>query len=284
MDTPYIIIFALLGFFVLLFFGYLFLMMPGAKRRGRMAEFKNYRYAHRGLHGGGVAENSRSAFVAAVDAGYGIELDVRLSSDGEIVVFHDDTLDRVTGQSGFVKDKTAKELSEIKLLGTDDTIPTFREVLELVGGRVPLLVELKEDQGSYGVTEAAVKMLSEYEGPYIIESFNPLALARVKKLAPEVLRGVLSHHFTLDKKYRGFKYFLLQNLCLNCACRPDFIAFNHEHRKMLSLRLARLFGAPTLAWTVESERDDAEALKCGFDGIIFQYYAPDVKTENKDQI
>ncbi len=279
MDIPLIVSCSCVGLIVLLFVIYLILMMPGRKRRSEMEPFRYYRYAHRGLHGNGIAENSMSAFRAAVEGGFGIELDVRLSADGEIVVFHDDTLDRVTDSQGLVKDKTAEELSKIRLLGTDDTVPTFREVLELVDGRVPLLVELKEDQGSYAVTEAAVKMLADYKGPYIIESFNPLSLARVKKLAPGVLRGILSHHFTLDEKYRGFKYFLLQNLCLNCICRPDFVAFNHKHAKMLSFRLAKLFGAPTFAWTVESEADDALALKSGFDGIIFQFYSPDVKTK-----
>lgn len=279
MDIPLIVSCSCVGLLVLLFVIYIILMMPGRKRRSKMEPFRYYRYAHRGLHGNGVAENSMSAFRAAVEGGFGIELDVRLSSDGEIVVFHDDTLDRVTDSRGLVKDKTAEELSKIRLLGTDDTVPTFREVLELVDGRVPLLVELKEDQGSYAVTEAAVKMLADYKGPYIIESFNPLSLARVKKLAPGALRGILSHHFTLDEKYRGFKYFLLQNLCLNCICRPDFVAFNHKHAKMLSFRLAKLFGAPTFAWTVESSQDDAAALKSGFDGVIFQFYSPDVTTK-----
>lgn len=279
MDIPLIISCICVGFVVLLLTIYLILMMPSRKRRAEMEPFRYYRYAHRGLYGNGIAENSVSAFRAAVEGGYGIELDVRLSKDGEAVVFHDDTLDRVTGSSGLVKDKTAEELSKIRLSGTDDTVPTFREVLELVDGKVPLLVELKEDQGSYAVTEAAVEILRSYEGPYIIESFNPLSLGRVKKLAPNVLRGVLSQRFTLEKKYRGFKYFLLQNLCLNFIAKPDFIAFNHKHARMISLRLARLFGAPALAWTVESEQDDKSALDAGFDGIIFQFYSPDKKTK-----
>jgi len=279
MDTPYIIAISVGGALLLFAAIYLILMMPSLRRKKQMEPFRYYRYAHRGLHGDGIAENSMSAFRAAVEAGYGIELDVRLSKDGEIVVFHDDTLDRVTAKTGLVKDKTREELSKIHLSGTEDTVPTFREVLDAVGGKVPLLVELKEDQGSYAVTEAAVKMLKDYEGPYIIESFNPLSLARVKKIAPNVLRGILSHHFTLDEKYRGFKYFLLQNLCLNCICRPDFVAYSHKHSHMLSFKLARLFGAPTFAWTVESEEDDAKALKSGFDGVIFQFYSPNVKTK-----
>ncbi len=260
---------------------FIFLMKPSAKRRGQMAAFSNVRYAHRGLHGNGIAENSMSAFLAAKKAGYGIELDVRLSKDGELVVFHDDDLSRVTEFRGLVCEKTYAELSEMKLSGTEDTVPLFKDVLRAVDGKVPLLVELKEAEGSYGVAEAAVKILREYDGPYIIESFNPLSLARVKKIAPEVLRGILSQHFTKDEKYKGIKFFLLQHLCLNFLSRPDFVAYNFRHAKMPAFRLAKAFGTPCLAWTTESEEDDAAAVKSGFDGIIFQYYTPELKVTDK---
>lgn len=268
---------ATLAFFAL----FIFLMKPSGKRREKMKEFANVRYAHRGLHGNGVAENSMTAFRLATDGGWGIELDVRLSKDGELVVFHDDELSRVTEFDGRVCDRTYGELSKMKLSGTEDTVPLFKDVLRAVDGKVPLLVELKEAEGSYGVAEAAVKILSEYDGPYIIESFNPLSLARVRKIAPEVLRGILAQHFTADKKYRGIKYFLLQHLCLNFLCRPDFVAYNFKHAKMPAFRLLRAFGAPCLAWTTESEEDDAKALGSGFGGIIFQYYTPSVKVEDK---
>ena len=264
-----VIVFLLLSFCL-----YLFIIKPGG-RRDEMKKYCTLKYAHRGLHDSTRAENSISAFRAAVDQGYAIELDVRLSSDGELVVFHDDTLDRVTKESGRVDAKSAEELSKIRLLDTDDGIPTFREVLELVDGKVPLLVEIKEDAGKYGVTEKTVEMLSAYKGEYVVESFNPLALARVRKLKPRILRGFLSQDFLKERQYRSLTYFLLQHMLLNVVCRPDFIAFRHSHYKNPALRMVRrIFGTPTLAWTVQSEADERAAYAHGFDGVIFEQYIP----------
>ena len=265
---------SVLAFLLLSFLLYLYLIKPG-KRRPQMDKYKNVRYAHRGLHGNGCAENSITAFKKAVDCGFGIELDIRLSSDGQLVVFHDDTLDRVTKESGKVRERSAKELSKIKLLDTNDTVPTFSDVLRLVDGRVPLLVEIKEDAGDNSVSEAAVKMLSEYKGDYIVESFNPLSLAYFKKHKPEVLRGFLSQNFLKEKKYRKPLYFLLQNMLLNVAARPDFIAYNHTDYKNASLKLLRsLFKVPTLSWTVRSKKEETAAYEHKFDGIIFEKYMP----------
>lgn len=274
MKTAVIIIISVCAFLLLSSLIFLFLVKPG-KRRTEVEKFKKLAYAHRGFHDGTRAENSLSAFAAAAEAGFAIELDVRLSSDGVLVVFHDDTLERVTEAEGRVDSMTAAQLSELKLSGTDDTVPTFAEVLALVGGRVPLLVEIKEDAGKYEVTEKTVQMLRGYDGEFVIESFNPLALARVRKLMPEAVRGVLSETFFKEKKYRSFIYLILQNLMLNFICKPDFIAFNHEHSKNSALRLVRrLYRVPTLAWTVRSEREGALALERGFDGIIFENYIP----------
>ena len=266
---------SVIAFLLLSFCVYLFLIKT--ERREGMESLLLRRYAHRGLHNGTRAENSLSAFKAAVDAGYGIELDVRLSSDGELVVFHDDTLERVTDREGRVDSYTAKELSEIKLCDTGDGIPTFREVLELVDGKVPLLVELKEDAGKYGVTEKACEMLREYNGEYMIESFNPLALGRVRKLLPGTCRGILSQSFLKEKKYRTPTHFLLEILALNVVCRPHFVAFNIEHSGNAALRLTRrIFGVPTLAWTVRSEEQERKATQDGFVTTIFEGHEPTV--------
>lgn len=269
---------SLAAILVLLFFVYLFLVAPG-KKRPEMERFKTVRYAHRGLHGDGRAENSLTAFRAAVEAGYGIELDVRLSGDGELVVFHDETLDRVTNASGRVDEKSREELSKIKLLGTQDSVPTFAEVLRLVDGRVPLLVEIKESEGKYGATQKTIELLREYKGEFIIESFNPLALSLVKKEMPEALRGILSSDFSREEKYKGqIKYFFLQNLLFNLLCRPDFISYNHVDYKKPSLRFVRsFFKTATICWTVTSREDEERAYKHGFDGVIFENYLPEEK-------
>ncbi len=258
---------------VVIFLVYLFLVAPRYKKE--MNDFKDNLYAHRGLHNSERAENSMSAFRAAVEAGYGIELDIRLSKDGKLVVFHDDTLDRVCGREGRVIDFTAEELAGFSLNGTADGIPLFSDVLALIDGKVQLLVEIKEDPGVSAVSLAACEMLKDYKGEYIIESFNPLSLNTVKKKMPKVLRGILSHRYYEYEHYRKPLYFLLQTLLLNFLCRPAFIAYDHRHASSFALRFVRfVYGIPTMAWTVRSLEEEHEARKRGFDGIIFENYLP----------
>ncbi len=256
------------------------------KYRSEMGSFKNVRYAHRGLHNSSVPENSIEAFSLAVESGFGIELDVRLSSDGELMVFHDETLDRMTDVSGKFDEFGADALGKIKLLGTENTIPTFREVLELVDGKVPLLVEIKEFNGSFAVTEKTVDMLREYKGPFIVESFNPLVIGKIKKLAPEFMRGFLSQDFLIEKGYKTAKYFLLKNMLFNFIARPDFIAYRHSDYDVWALKFIKKHykKTPLIAWTVESAEDDAAAVKNGFSGVIFQYYNPETKVSLGDEV
>lgn len=251
---------------------YIILVAPGKKMD--IEKYKAVKFAHRGLHDDKRAENSMSAFRAAVDAGFGIELDVRLSSDGVLVVYHDDTLERVARREGLVKDFTAAELAEMKLLDSDDGIPTFAQVLELVDGKLPLLVEIKEDPGVSAVSEKTAEMLAEYKGDYIVESFNPLSLATIAKKLPSATRGILSHRYYAYDKYRKPLYFLLQALLLNRVCRPAFVAYDHHHADSFSLRLARHLGATTFAWTVRSEEEELIARENGFDSVIFENYIP----------
>ena len=260
-------------FIVVLFVLYLFLIAP--KNKKEMNKFKTVMYAHRGLHNDERAENSMSAFKAAVDGGYGIELDIRLSKDGKLVVFHDDTLDRVCGREGKVIDFIADELATFKLSGTNDGIPLFSDVLSLVDGKIPLLVEIKENAGDSTVSHAACEMLKGYKGEFIIESFNPMSLKVVKDEYPEIPRGILSHRYFEYEKSRKPLFFLLQSLLLNFLCRPAFIAYDHRHADAFGLRFVRaFFKVPTIAWTVRSAEDEAIARKNGFDGIIFENYLP----------
>ena len=196
---------SILGAALLLFCLYLFLMRT-RRAHEKIAAYRGVSFAHRGLHGEGAAENSLTAFRRAVDEGFGVELDVRLTADGELVVFHDDTLKRVAGVDKKVIDLTLAELRECRLSGTDDTVPTLREVFDLVGGRIPLLIEIKEDPGKYGVTEKLISELEDYAGPYIVESFNPLALMYFRKRRREIPLGILSKHFCAREK-RSFLNF-----------------------------------------------------------------------------
>lgn len=261
---------------------YLLLIFP--VRNKRINEFVGTRYAHRGLHDEKIPENSLAAFERAVEMGFGIELDVRLSSDGEVVIFHDDTLDRMVGCHGSTKDFTAKELSEMKLLSTEEGIPTLNQVLKLVDGRVPLLIEIKESAMEKDVAPRAATLLRGYRGAYIVESFNPLSLGRFAKINPKVPRGILSQNYLKYPEYRAPLFFLLQFLLLNRFGRPSFVAFHKNHtKKNLSFHLARLMGAATFAWTVKSEEEEKSAFKAGFDTVIFEGYIPGGAAEKKEE-
>jgi glycerophosphoryl diester phosphodiesterase len=269
------IIFGVIGVLILLIVALIF---PGDKKE--IDFFTGHKYAHRGLHDAEKAENSMSAFKAAVDHGFGIELDIRLSKDGQLVVFHDDTLDRVCGRPGRVKDFTAEELATFKLSGTEDGIPTFAEVLALVDGQVPLLVEIKEDPNDSAVSVAAIDQLGSYKGLFMVESFNPFTVARVSKAIPDVCSGFLSRHFTKEKELKQFIYYVVENLLTNRLCNPSFIAYAHHDHYMPALKLARLLGARTIAWTVRSKEEEEQAYAHGFDGVIFENYIPE-KFEKK---
>lgn len=247
-------------------------VFPGKKKN--IDKFLNVKYAHRGLHDDTKAENSISAIKAAVENGYGIEFDVRLASDGTLVVFHDDTLDRVCGREGKVRDFTAEELATFKLAGTDDGVPTFDEVLSAVDGRVPILVEIKEDAGDSSVSKATAERLLSYKGPYIVESFNPLSVRNASSILPEIACGFLSRHFTKEKETKKPLYFVLEHLLMNRLCNPSFIAYKHEDYYMLMLHLTRLLGARTIAWTVRSQEEEDKAFEHGFDAVIFENYIP----------
>ena len=263
-----------LSVFAFFFLVYLFLIMTGSGKDVR--RFSSVKFAHRGLHGGGLAENSMSAFRAAVDAGFGIELDIRLSRDGVLVVFHDDDLKRVCGDERLVKEVDASELQKLSLSGTPDGVPTFAEVLELVDGKVPLLVEIKELSGN-AVALAAAEMLRGYKGDFIVESFNPLSLRAFKKQLPGVPAGILSMHFPKEKTFAlRFRNFLLGALLTNVICRPNFIAYHNEDGKALPVKLlGGVFGAVRFAWTVKSEEEEKLAYKRGFNSVIFEGFLPE---------
>ena len=237
-----------------LFLLWLFLIAPKARKK-QIRPFL-CSYAHRGLWGGDVPENSLAAFRAAAEAGFGIELDVQLSGDGEVMVFHDYTLDRVCGVEGRLIDRTAAELCNIPLNGVEnECIPTFKQVLEVVDGRVPLLIELKGESGNTDLVPKVLEVLKTYDGPWCMESFNPLLLRAVRKQAPEAVIGLLSSDLIKEKR-KGSKLlnFLLSALWLTFLCRPAFHAWDGKYPRRIALRAGlRLFGAASFVYTVREE-------------------------------
>lgn len=255
---------------------YFLMIMPRVRYKPDTTPFTKWLYAHRGLHNEkeNIPENSLEAFRRAVEAGFGIELDIRMSRDGVPVVFHDEALMRMCGKEGRICDYDYAELQCFPLGRSGERIPGFEEVLELVAGRVPLIVELKADRVDMAVCREADRLLSRYEGLYCIESFNPLAVLWYRLHRSEVVRGQLSDAFWKEGEYVGTISFLLQNLLFNWLGKPDFIAYNCKYPKMLSKWLCRrLYHIKTAAWTIKSREQLREARK-HFDIFIFDGFVP----------
>ena len=237
-----------------------------------------YHYAHRGYHDGNVAvpENSLSSFVAAIDAGYGIELDVQLSSDKVPMVFHDADLMRICGVEGKIWDYTCEELQAMKLFDTEETIPTLAQALELINGQVPILVEYKMDKVDTDVCAYSHELLKDYDGAYAVQSFHPFALFWYRQNAKDIPRGILAKNFIRENQQKGEKSdiidFLTTNLMLNVIAYPDFIAYDYQDADYFALKLTRLMGAPTSTWTL---KDPAhyEQVKGEFDLYTFEGFA-----------
>lgn len=258
-----IILGAILSLSIVVFLLYLLVFI---RPRGKTPEDKALLcdYAHRGLHGDGVPENSLEAFELACQAGFGIELDVQLSSDGEVVVFHDYTLNRMTGVDKKLCELNAKSLCELRLSGTDQRIPTFREVLKLIDGRVPVLVELKGENFDTSLCPRVVEILNEYKGKYCIESFNPLLVRQMRRLLPEAFCGLLYTNAVREKKKVSVINVAVTLMALNFLCKPRFIAYNEAYRNSFFVKVTtKLYKAPKFVWTVRSRESLDRAHELG---------------------
>lgn len=254
---------------------YLFSITP--RLIGRAKRMPGKYYAHRGLHdlSHGIPENSMAAFQNALDHGYGIELDVQLTKDGQVVVAHDFDLKRICGLDKQIDEFTYEELCRFSILGTKEQIPLFQDVLNLVDGKVPLLVEIKYKNIGSKICRKACEILDHYSGPYCIESFHPLALMWLRKYRPYVCRGQLGMNFHKDDGKIHPVYYFPRHLLTNFLTKPDFIAYDHHARSALSLTLCRvLFGIPCFAWTVKSQKE-LYACEHVFDYFIFEGFLPE---------
>ena len=231
--------------------------------------------AHRGLWSpAGPPENSLAAFQAACAAGYGIELDVQLSADGEAVVFHDDKLTRMTGVAGRVRDRTAAELAELRLAGSDVKIPTLLETLAVVGHRAMVHIELKTPYGEVGPLEQRVhEVIADHNGPLCVIGFNPYSHAWFAQRYPGVLRGLDSYSYDkapqmADDQRRAFA--ALEHVEI---ARPHFLALGLDMLPSPKAAKLREAGMPVVAWTVR-EPAQWDKIKDGCDNLIFEGFAP----------
>lgn len=228
--------------------------------------------AHRGLHDEESPENSLSAFKKAIEKGYAIELDVRLLSDNTVVVFHDPQISRMTSGNKYVNNLTKEDLKDYPLLNSKETIPTFEEVLNLVNGQVPILVEIKNEASVGELEKQVLKLLKSYEGEFAVQSFNPYTIEWFKDNAPEITRGILSSFFK-GEKLALIKKSVLKRMLLNKKCEPMFISY--DARNLPNKYVNRYSKLPLLAWTVNSQQEYEKVIKyC--DNIIFQNFTPKI--------
>lgn len=242
-----------------------------------LAELRGWSYAHRGLHSSGIPENSMAAFRAALEGGYGIELDIHLMADGNLAVIHDASLKRTAGADVKIEDLSTKDLAQYHLEDTHEQIPTFSQVLELYAGKAPLIVELKPEKGNYAaLTKAACDALENYPGIYCMESFDPKCIYWLKKNRPQIIRGQLATNYLKNKRspLPFFLKFVLTHQLENFLTQPDFIAYKFHDRQTLGNALAlNLWKMQGVTWTVKSQAEYDLAVKEGW-LPIFEGFTP----------
>ena len=267
------VLFLILLFLVLCPAFYFYCIMPRFTRKEQTKRFAHQLFAHRGLFNPklGIPENSMPAFSRAIEKGYGIELDVQVTKDNRIVVFHDYSLGRMCGIDIPLETKTYAELQELCLQNTRETIPLLSDVLKLVNGQVPLLVEIKLHSFHTYPCALVDQLLQEYHGSYCIESFNSLALLWYRRHRPEVVRGQLSSNLTADNLPEPWILtFIVKHLLGNVLGRPDFISYKLADLPRFEVWfLKHILHLPVAVWTLRTP----DALKKGrlsYDMQIFE--------------
>ncbi len=261
---------------IFLFLALLCYLLSTKGRTGHpgLVKLRKFRYAHRGLHGKGVPENSMKAFRLALEHGFGIELDVHLLADGNLAVIHDSSLQRTAGTNLRIEDLTTEELSKFPLEGTEETIPEFRQVLELFSGGTPLIVELKTANNAAALAEAACNMLDSYNVDYCIESFDPRCIYWLRKHRPEIVRGQLSENYF---RTAGCRLPFVAKLTMawqmtNFLTKPDFVAYRYSDRNHFSCKACRnLWKVQGVSWTLRSKKDFDTAVAEGWIPIFEEF-------------
>lgn len=249
-----------------------YLLAPEKPDAVKTAPFKGRNFAHRGLHtkDGSAPENSLPAFKAAALLGYGVELDVHLTLDNKVVVFHDDTLERMCGDPRRIENVTYAELSELELDHSECKIPLLTEVFEVLDG-APIILELKRGSRNELLCALTFALMQDYKGDICIESFDPFIVGWFRKNAPHVLRGQLSCESSNLKDISRPTAFMLSNLFTNFISRPNFIAYGIG-KKPFTVKLCEKMGAMKVCWTSKSAENEI-----GNDAVIFEHYVPNVR-------
>jgi len=230
-------------------------------------------YSHRGLHdrSKNIPENTLAAFAASLEAGYGFEFDLHISADGVPVVMHDADLSRMTGENACIRDLTLTQLRTLRVGGTEERIPTLEEVLALVNGQKPLVIEIKTCPDPERACSIIWEQLQNYQGEFCVESFDPRIVRWFYLHAPHIARGQLSQNYFKNDSMGFFKNLLCTELLTNVYTRPHFIAYHHPDFARMGLHMARRGGASMVAWTIRSEAEYFAA-EGFFDCLIFENF------------
>jgi glycerophosphoryl diester phosphodiesterase len=231
--------------------------------------------AHRGLHTTEIPENSLNAFENAILHDYPIELDLRITDDDKLVVFHDESLKRMTDTNGYITNVKSADLKNYKFLGTNQTIPALEEALELISGKVPVLIEIKNACKVGSFEKKLLGVLNQYKGEFAVQSFNPYSLEFFKHKAPGILRGQIAAVFTKEEEHSWLRRFFLSRLKLNKFSKPDFISYRANN---LPNPFVTKSGLPVLAWTITSN-GELEHVRDLCDNIIFEKFVPQYTAE-----
>ncbi len=236
---------------------YLF-FLAGRGGHEKLSVLRKWRYAHRGLHNENRPENSMAAFRAALEKGYGIELDVHLMADGNLAVIHDASLKRVAGADVCIEDLTAEDLQNYRLMGTDETVPLFKDVVALFAGKAPMIVELKCERGNHAeLCAKTLALLDSSNCLYCMESFDPRAIHWLKKHRPDICRGQLSENwYKSPLKMPWILKLVMTYHISNIYTRPDFIAYKYRDRKIPGTGLCRkILGIQGVSWTIQNRQE-----------------------------
>lgn len=259
-----VLLYIIVGILVFLLALTLFFIFPSGRGKKCAAYFAGKPLcAHRGFFDNeNIPENSLAAFDGAVKRGFCIELDVHLTSDEKLVVIHDSDTERMCGKSLIIEETDSQTLSLLRLLGTEEKIPSFDEFLSLVDGKVPLIIEVKGTKTNMRICELVAETLDSYKGEYCIESFNPVYVGWWKKHRPGVVRGQLSCRMKKSGNAAlRIRDFMLENLLFDFISRPDFVAYDICAGGCFAFRLARALGAYPVAWTVRTSEQLMSAKK-----------------------
>ena len=261
--------------FLIIFIMFVFIFLTYApSERIRKVDWLAGHYAHRGLYrfDQTIPENSFTAFQNAIDHHYGIELDLQSTKDGVVMVFHDDSLKRLCGIDRNLEEMNYDEVKSLRLSETDQLIPRFIDVLTQVNGQAVLIIEIKTTQRRTETVKQVMKLTEEYNGKFVLCSFDPLILYELKSHYPKVLRGQLTYSYKDETNKPFWLRFMLRNCMFNFLNRPDYISIRYDQLN-LSYRLNRILKAFGFGWPLASQAEE-DLVKNQFEVIIFEHYLP----------